>query len=611
MEKLERAPKQLDALLAVLQLTENGKIQIPCKLAQEKAGVELSVLNTLQTKGVLVIYEVEVSRLASFDDEGTGNFPLSEIQKAALDSINAQFEQKKVVLLHGVTGSGKTQVFVELMQENLDKGKQVLYLLPEIGLTAQIVGRLQKHFGDKIVVYHSKFNTHERVEIWKSVMNGVPIILGARSALFLPFQNLGLILVDEEHDPSYKQADPSPRYNARDTAAFMAHLYDCRTLLGTATPSLETYFNVQQKKYGLVEMMNRFGGLAMPEIHISDIRAATKSKQMKSMFAPDLLTAIQTCLTNGEQIILFQNRRGYAPMYKCFTCGWTTNCTRCDVSMTYHKHLNELHCHYCGNAHRPPRLCGACGSVHLGVQGFGTEKIEDEIQIYCPDAKTLRMDWDTVKGKTGADDIIQKFDKKQVNVLIGTQMVTKGLDFDNVGLVGVLSADQMLQFPDFRASERAYQLLTQVAGRAGRKKKQGKVIIQAFKTEHPVLGEIQQNDFKAFLERELQEREQFGYPPFARLIGIQLRHKKQPLLEQAANFFAEALRTQVTGAVLGPAVPNISFVREYFRMDILVKLPRNQELIQVAKKAIYQAYIDLKSMSGLSSVRVYIDVDPY
>lgn len=608
--KLERSSRQLEALMAILQLSKENTT-LTRKAVYEKANVDSSVLHKLAEKGIIEQFEIEVSRLAAYENEGIGNYPLSDIQRDALNSIKEQFEQKNVVLLHGVTGSGKTQVFVELIEEIISTGKQVLYLLPEIGLTAQIVGRLQKHFGDKIVVYHSKFNNNERVEIWHKAMQGTPIILGARSALFLPFKNLGLILVDEEHDPSYKQADPSPRYNARDTSVYLSYLYQAKTLLGTATPSLETYYNVQQKKYGLVEMKNRFGGLALPDIQIIDAATETKQKRMKSHFTTQLLDALGTCLQNGEQAILFQNRRGYAPIYKCHTCGWTAECVRCDVAMTYHKHSHDLHCHYCGLLQKLPKACPACGSVHLGMQGFGTEKIEDELQIYVADARVLRMDWDTVKGRFGADSIIEKFDKKEVNVLVGTQMVTKGLDFDNVGLVGVLSADQMLMFPDFRASERAFQLLTQVAGRAGRKRKQGKVFIQAFQTGHPVLKEIKENDFDGFLMRELKERQEFGYPPFTRLIKLQLKHKKDHVVVEAAKFFAEKLKAKLGERVLGPAVPGVARVREYFMMDIMVKMGKGNEIMLLAKQLILDTQAEMKTISGMSSVRVLVDVDPY
>lgn len=608
---IQRAGRQVEALLALVQLTRSKEF-ITRKEVYEAAKCDSQVLNKLQERGYIEFYEQSMSRLAAYEFEGIGNYALSDIQKNALDSILKQFEDKNVILLHGITGSGKTQVFVELIEQVIARGEQVLYLLPEIALTAQIVGRLQKHFGDKILVYHSKFSIYERVEIWQKAMEGTPILLGARSSIFLPFKKLGLILVDEEHDPSYKQTDPSPRYNARDTAVFMAHLHKCKTLLGTATPSIETYYNVMQKKYGLVEMMNRFGGLALPELFLVNLAEETKEKRMKSHFSEQLLQAMNECFERGEQAILFQNRRGYAPIYKCHTCGWNAECRRCDVAMTYHKFSNDLHCHYCGEQQALPKACPACKSVHLGIQGFGTEKIEDELQIYLPQANVLRMDLDTVKGKNGAEKIIEQFENKTVNVLVGTQMVTKGLDFDNVGLVGVLSADQMLQFPDFRASERAYQLLTQVAGRAGRKHKRGRVLVQAFQVGHPVLHELRTDDFNAFLKRELQEREEFGYPPFTRLIKMQLRHKNEFTLAKAGKLFAERLVALIGHPyVLGPSVPGISKIREYYIVEIMLKLGRNSQVLSQAKKLIFQTQQEMKQMQEFSAIRIGIDVDPY
>lgn len=609
-ETVGRANRQMEALMAMIQILKN-QTEVTRKELCEKASVDSGLLKKMEEKGIFELYEKEVSRLGSYDGEAMGNYALSELQQKAYDDILDNFKERNVVLLHGVTGSGKTQVFVELMENTIRQGKQVLYLLPEIALTAQIVGRLQRHFGDKIVVYHSKFNNNERVEIWKEVQAGTPIILGARSALFLPFQDLGLILVDEEHDPSYKQTDPSPRYNARDAAVFLSFLYNAKTLLGTATPSLETYRNVQQDKYGLVEMRQRFGGIALPKIHIVDAAEETKQKRMKSHFTQQLLDALQETIANGEQAILFQNRRGYAPMYHCVTCGWTAECVDCDVSLTYHKHSNDLHCHYCGYQQKLPKTCKACNSTQLIVKGFGTEKIEDELKIYLPDVRVLRMDWDTVKGREGHDKIINKFENKEIDVLVGTQMVTKGLDFDNVGLVGVLSADQMLHFPDFRASERAFQLITQVAGRAGRKKKQGKVIIQAFNTAHPVLQEVLKNDFESFIKREMRERHDFLYPPFYRLIQIQLKHKKNEVLAEAAQFFAERLRTKLGDRVLGPAVPGVSRVRTYYLIDIVIKLGLNSKGLIYTKELVREINEELKLKKGMGSTRVLVNVDPY
>lgn len=605
-----RAIRQAEVLMAYIQLSKELSA-VPKKALYERAKTDSAGVKKLVDKKILEIYPKEISRLEEYEGEVIGNFKLSNAQYQALFEIKENFEEKNVVLLHGVTGSGKTQIFVELMEEVIANGQQVLYLLPEIALTAQIVSRLQKHFGDQILVYHSKFNNNERVEIWQNALDGVPIILGARSALFLPFKNLGLIIVDEEHDPSYKQGDPAPRYNARDTAVFLSYLHQAKTLLGTATPSLETYYNVQQKKYGLVELTSRYGAATLPEIIIINAGEETKKKRMKSHFTPQLLKAIEETLQNGEQVILFQNRRGYAPVYSCNTCGWTADCTDCDVSLTYHKFSNDLHCHYCNNYRKLPKSCPACGDHALIIKGFGTEKIEDELQIYLPDVKVARMDWDTVKGKHGHAKIIARFANKEVDILVGTQMVTKGLDFDNVGLVGVLSADQMLHFPDFRATERAFQLLLQVSGRAGRKKKKGKVLIQAYKIDHPVLQEVQKSNFQQFFQRELKERIDFAYPPLHRLIKIQIKHKKPEIVEKAATFFAECLRTKLGERVLGPAIPGISRIRTYFLRDILIKLGKNSKQLDYTKQLILDVQHHLKSQQGFSTVRIVIDVDPY
>lgn len=605
-----RALKQAEILMAYIQLSKEMDA-IPKAALYDRANTNSAGVKKLVDKHILEIYKKEISRLGEYNGELIGNFKLSNAQNQALFEIKEQFEQHNVVLLHGVTGSGKTQIFVELMEEVIAKGQQVLYLLPEIALTAQIVGRLQKHFGDQIIVYHSKFNNHERVEIWQNALNGMPIILGARSALFMPIENLGLIIVDEEHDPSYKQNEPAPRYNARDTAVFLSYLHHAKTLLGTATPSLESYHNVQQKKYGLVELTTRYGEATLPEIRIIDAAEATRKKRMKSHFTPELLEAIETTLKNGEQVILFQNRRGYAPVYSCNTCGWTADCVDCDVSLTYHKFTNDLHCHYCNHSRKLPKSCPACGMHSLIIKGFGTEKIEDELHIYLPDVKVARMDWDTVKGKHGHAKIINKFANKEVDILVGTQMVTKGLDFDNVGLVGVLSADQMLHFPDFRATERAFQLLLQVSGRAGRKKKKGMVLIQAYKIDHPVLKEVQHSNFKNFFSRELKERIDFAYPPLYRLIKIQLKHKKPEILEKAANFFAQSLKSQLGDRILGPAIPGIARIRTYYIQDIMIKLSKNSKQLDYAKKLVTDVHNHLKAQKGFSTVRVIINVDPY
>lgn len=607
----DRASRQLETFMALVQLQrEQGRTTRSA--LYKRANTDASVLKRLEEKGLVELFEEEVSRLDAYEEETEAAFALSPAQEQALQAIKTELQKQQCVLLHGVTGSGKTQLFVQLMEETIAAGKQVLYLLPEIALTAQIVGRLQRHFGDKIAVYHSKFNQQERVEIWQQSMEGIPILLGARSALFLPFQNLGLIVVDEEHDPSYKQHDPAPRYNARDTAVFLAHLYRAKALLGTATPSLETFENVRKKKYGLVRLTERYGGLQLPEVQVVDILAQKKAKSMKSHFSQPLLDALQQCLDNGEQAILFQNRRGYAPSMRCDTCGWHAECTNCDVSLTFHKYATQLRCHYCGYTQAPPKTCPACGSQQLTTRQFGTEKIAEELQIFFPDAKILRMDLDTVRGKNGHDKIIQRFEAGDVDMLVGTQMVTKGLDFDNVGLVGVLDANQMLQFPDFRASERSFQLLTQVSGRAGRKKKRGRVIIQSYRTDHPVLQEVVDYNMPDFVERELQERQRFKYPPYVRLIRIQLKHKKKGPLQLAGQFVADRLRSRLGHRVLGPAEPGVSRIRNYYLLDILLKLEtHNSKQLNHSKDLLWDVQEQLKMQKGLSGIRMVVDVDPY
>jgi primosomal protein N' (replication factor Y) len=498
-----------------------------------------------------------------------------------------------------------------LIEKTIQEGKQVLYLLPEIALTVQIVSRLQQHFGNKIVVYHSKFNQNERVEIWNDVMDGRPIVLGARSALFLPFNNLGLVIVDEEHDPSFKQTDPAPRYNARDTAVYFSMLYGAKVLLGTATPSIETFRNVQTAKYGYVLMNQRFGNLEMPKLMIVDIAEESRRKRMKSNFSEQLLEQIKATTEAGEQVILFQNRRGYAPVYQCVLCGWIAQCEHCDVSLTYHKHTNDLHCHYCSYQQPLPKVCKACSSHKLSIRGFGTEKIEDDLKIYLPELKIARMDLDTVKGKDGHEKIIQLFENKEVEVLVGTQMVSKGLDFDNVGLVAVMSADQMINYPDFRATERTFQLITQVAGRAGRKNKQGKVIIQAFNVSHPVLQELIKYNFDGFYKREIGERSDFFYPPFCRLIQIQLKHKNEEPLQDAVNLFAEELKNKLGDKVLGPVSPAISKIRNYFIREILIKCHLNIQEINETKHLITHISNHIKEQKSMSNLRIAINVDPY
>ena len=609
-DKLSRANRQAEALMAFLQLAKKQEVILKQEI-YDLAKVESGIINELVKKGIFELYDREVSRLGGYEEEMLDADVLSSQQEQALSQIAAGFDENKVVLLHGVTGSGKTRVYIELMREVIERGEQVLYLLPEIALTTQIIMRLQKVFGDDIAVYHSRLNNNDRVELWKNVLHGKPIMLGARSAMFMPFTNLKLIIVDEEHDPSYKQNDPSPRYNGRDAAIYLANLFDANILLGTATPSIESYYNAKSGKYALVEMPDRFGGLELPEPVIADVKQELKERKLQSHFTTVLIDALKAALERKEQAILFQNRRGYAPTYRCNTCGWHSECIHCDVSLTYHKFLHVLKCHYCGYQTQLPKACPACGNQQLTLQGFGTEKIEDELKIYLPDAKIARMDLDTVRNKNAHGQIINDFEERRIDILVGTQMVTKGLDFDNVGIVGVLSADQLLQFPDFRASERAFQLITQVSGRAGRKHKRGKVVIQAMNTASPVLGEVLRHDFLSFFQREIQERHQFKYPPYARLIRLTLKHKKPEVLNDGAKIFAKALKEKLGDWVIGPAVPYVARVRSYFLIDFLIKMERDAKKIQYAKETLLEAIETLQTTDGYSTIRVNVDVDPY
>lgn len=609
-EKLSRSTRQAEALMAYIQLSKKHDF-IRKQDIYKLANVDSTVLNAIVKKEIFEYYDKEVSRLGGYEEELVEAFELSVQQQAALEQIHQNFEEDKVVLLHGVTGSGKTRVYIELMQQAVERGEQVLYLLPEIALTAQIINRLQKIFGDEVAVYHSRLNNNERVEMWKAVFGGKSLVVGARSTLFLPFTNLGLIIVDEEHDPSYKQNDPNPRYNGRDVAVYLSRLYGAKIILGTATPSIESYHNVKAKKYHLVEMPERFGGLQLPEIIIADAKTELKQRKLQSHFTTVLIEELKGALERGEQAILFQNRRGYAPTYRCQTCGWHSECIHCDVSLTYHKFHKKLKCHYCGYQSQLPEACPACGDKQLTLQGFGTEKIEDELKIYLPDAKIGRMDLDTVRSKNAHAKLINDFEEKRLDILVGTQMVTKGLDFENVGVVGVLSSDQLLQFPDFRATERGFQLMLQVSGRAGRKHKRGKVVIQAFNTTSPVLREVIENDYASFFQREIQERQEFKYPPYTRLIQITLKHKKPKVLNDGTRIFGKILKKALGDWVVGPAIPYVSRVRGYYLLDFLIKLERNAQKMAFAKKVIAEATSEMQSASGFSGVRVNVDVDPY
>lgn len=617
-DELERAPRQLEMLMTYLQISQHysQKPQEVKKLVLQKAvNASASLLNELVKKEVFELYQVEAGRLEP-GKVSSNQKDLSEAQLGAMSSIKEQWKKQDVVLLHGVTSSGKTEVYIKLIQEAIDRGEQVLYLLPEIALTTQIVQRLQAIFGEKVGVFHSRFNENERVEVWnnvlkfkKEVFEDFQIILGARSALFLPFHQLGLVIVDEEHENTFKQYDPAPRYHGRDAAIVLAMQQKAKVLLGSATPSVESYRNAEQGKYGFVELMKRHGNIQLPEILVADVKEATKKKKMKSHFSPMLLELMEESLEAEKQIILFQNRRGYSPILMCETCGNAPQCLNCDVSLTYHKFKKELNCHYCGHHRKLPATCPSCGDTNLRVKGFGTEKIEEELAIYLPEAKIARMDLDTTRSKKAYHQIITAFQEKEIDILVGTQMVTKGLDFEDVALVGVLNADNMLYFPDFRAFERSYQLMSQVSGRAGRKGKRGKVVIQSFNPDHQIIRQVIDHDFAGMYKNELIDRRNFHYPPFYRLIHLNLRHKNQQKLHQAAQVFARQLRGTFGKRVLGPEEPSIARIRNYYHQNIMLKLekaasiPKSKQLLRETLQAFAQ------SEEG-RSVRVVIDVDP-
>jgi len=609
IESVQRSKHQTNALLAYVTLSKTSD-DVPRSSIYEMSGAPISALKSLEKKGIIELFDKEVSRLDF--EESEGDLPsLSDEQVKALASIKDHFEEEKVTLLHGVTGSGKTRVYMELIKEVMQQGKQTLYLLPEIALTTQIVSRLQHIFGEDVAVFHSRLNNHERVELYKEAMHDKKIILGARSALFLPFNNLGLIIVDEEHDPSFKQNDPNPRYNARDAAVILGKITKSQVLLGTATPSLESYYNVKADRYGLVEMKERHGQIAMPEMEVVDIGYARKTGRINGFFTHRMLDILQDALNLKQQVLLFQNRRGYSPSLQCNICGWKGECANCDVTLTYHKYFDELRCHYCGFKNKNPHECPSCGNDVLEEVGFGTEKIEDEIAQIFPDAKVARLDYDTAKTKNSFIRILEEFAAREIDILVGTQMITKGLDFENVGVVGVINADTTLRFPDFRAGERAFQLLTQVAGRAGRRKKQGKVVIQTYAPSHPVITETLNYDYPHLFERETRERQKFVYPPFYRMIAVELKHKKPMVVEDAARYIAKNLRDVLGQRIVGPAAPGIARVKGYYRQNIMIKMEKNPRTIDYVKKQLLYQRTLLKTSDGYKSVRMKIDVDPY
>ena len=615
-ELQRRAPKQLDLLMKYLELSgylsgRDIKEVSKAELLQRTSATPV-VFNGLVDRGVFEVYQQEIGRIdKALLKEVIPVNPLNEHQQRAYHSILENFQSKNVCLLHGVTASGKTEVYIHLIEETIRQGKQVLYLLPEIALTAQITERLQRVFGSRLGIYHSKFPDAERVEIWQKQLSeaGYDIILGVRSSVFLPFRNLGLVIVDEEHENTYKQQDPAPRYHARNAAIVLASMYGAKTLLGTATPSVETWHNATSGKYGLVELKERYKEIQLPEIIPVDIKELHRKKKMNGPFSPLLLQYIREALEQKEQVILFQNRRGFAPMIECNTCGWVPKCKNCDVSLTYHKGLNQLTCHYCGYTYQLPRICPACEGTDLRNRGFGTEKIEDDIKALFPDARVARMDLDTTRTRTAYERIISDFQQGKTDILIGTQMVSKGLDFDHVSIVGILNADTMLNYPDFRAYERAFQLMAQVAGRAGRKNKRGRVVLQTKSIDHPIIPQVIANDYEAMVGEQLAERQMFHYPPYYRLVYVYLKNRNETLLDLMAQTMAAKLRTVFGNRVLGPDKPPVARVQTLFIRKIVLKIETNAPMAR-ARELLVQVQKEMVAEDRFKSLIVYYDVDP-
>jgi len=615
-DELSRAKKQLDVLMMYIDLskclTPAKKREVSKKELLERTGVSAAVLNGLVERGALEIYTKEIGRLDVSEIKTSEQYELNDYQQEAYLEIEKQFLDKQVVLLHGVTSSGKTELYIQLINKVLAEGKQVLYLVPEIALTTQLTSRLKRVFGRRLGVYHSKFSDAERVEIWNNVLTDktYDVIIGVRSSIFLPFRQLGLIIVDEEHESSYKQYDPAPRYHARNAAIVLASMHGAKTLLGTATPAVETYYNALTGKFGLVELNQRHKEMDMPEILVVDSKEAYRKKQMESHFTPLLLEKITKALQNSEQVILFQNRRGYAPYIECKACAYVPHCKNCDVSLTVHKVFNTLTCHYCGYTEPIPNICPACGTPGtLSTKGFGTEKIEDEIKLIFPEARVSRMDLDTTRSKKSYEEIITDFEQQKVDILIGTQMVSKGLDFERVSLVGILNADNMLNFPDFRAHERAYQLMAQVSGRAGRKNKRGTVVLQTSSPEHPIIGQVIRNDYKAMFNTQCEERKLFHYPPYFRMIQIVLRHRDPKVLTHAANRMAADLRAVFGARVLGPNVPSVSRIQNLYIKHILLKF-EVEASPERAKELLRQITNQILAEPQFKAVWINLDVDP-
>jgi len=606
----KRAPKQADALLAYIKLARTQKTISKNELIEESGAGDASIKSLIE-KEIFIAEEKNVSRLYFDEDEFSDSFQLSDSQQQVLEDIKHQFNEKDVILLHGVTSSGKTQLYIRLIEEVINSGKQVLYLLPEIALTTHIIERLRQYFGSNIGVYHSRFNDNERVEVWQKVLNHeYKVILGARSSVFLPFADLGLIIVDEEHETSYKQFDPAPRYNARDAAIYLANMYRGKVLLGSATPSFESYYNARTHKYGFAELNERFGGVELPKTEVVSITEETKKKTMQSHFTGVLLADIRNALANKEQVILFQNRRGYAPVLMCKICAYTPKCINCDVSLTFHKSSGKLHCHYCGYKEDSPSICPACGSTNLEYKGFGTEKVEDELSVILPEARIARMDLDTTRSRNSLQNILNDLEEKKIDILVGTQMVAKGLDFSDVTVIGIINADSLLKYPDYRANERSFQMLAQVSGRAGRRGKQGKVVIQTYDPNHRVIRQVIENDYKDLYLTEMEERKAFKYPPFFRIINLDIKHKNPDILYNQAEYLATELRKNFGDRVIGPEPPLVSRIRNYYIKSVMLKFERDVDSINRAKAVIRDVITQFQTTKLSKGSVVQADVDP-
>ena len=617
-----RAKKQQEVLMTYLQLAGVDTInslnsdsllrEVTREELLNEAHCSLSIIHALVERKVLRTYEKEVGRLQTGIATHYEKIkPLNEAQTDAYNHLLLQMMQHPVTLLHGVTSSGKTEIYIHLIQKAIEEHKQVLYLVPEIALTVQMTSRLQAVFGDKLGIYHSKYSDAERVEIWKKQLSNHPydVILGARSAVFLPFQQLGLVIVDEEHEQSFKQQDPAPRYHARSAAIILANMYKAKVLLGTATPSIETYFNAKNGKFGFVELSRRYKHIQLPQVEIVDIKDLRRRKMMKGPFSPRLLSAVREALEHGQQAILFQNRRGFAPMVECKQCGWVPKCPNCDVSLTLHKNMNSLSCHYCGYTYKVPTACPCCEGTDIRGRGYGTEKIEDEISSLLPEAKIARMDLDTTRTHNAYDRIINEFSEGKTNLLIGTQMITKGLDFDKVSVVGILDADSMLNYPDFRAYEQAFMMMCQVSGRAGRKGKQGLVILQTKNQELPIIQQVVHNDYQNFYRNVLEERKDFHYPPFYRLIYVYLKHREENVVESAGYELGSRLREVLGNRVLGPDKPAVARIKTLNIRKIVLKLENGIDMTR-AKQVLRQVQAAMSKDKRYGALVVYYDVDP-